>query len=78
MFRNISFLVGFCLLLSVAVAGAGNPDKEKAAVVAAEKWLDLICNSALLPCGSPAFGDASRSGLKNQEYLPTPAEAGFT
>jgi hypothetical protein len=30
-------LTGFCLLLLVAVAGAGNVEKEKAAVVAAER-----------------------------------------
>ena len=42
MLRNISFLIVLCLLLSVAVAGGGNLEKEKAAVVAAEKWLALV------------------------------------
>jgi len=35
-------LTGFCLLLLVAVAGAGNVEKEKAAVVGAERWLALV------------------------------------
>jgi len=42
MVRNIVTLLGLFLLLSVGVVAAGDSDKEKAAVVAAEEWLTMV------------------------------------
>jgi hypothetical protein len=42
MVRNIITLLGLFLLLSVGVAGAGDSEKEKAAVAAAEEWLTMV------------------------------------
>jgi hypothetical protein len=42
MVRNISVIVLFYLLLSFGIAVAGDSEKEKAALTAAEKWLALV------------------------------------
>lgn len=42
MIRKITILVMMVLILSIIPAVAGSPEKEKAAVASAEKWLGLI------------------------------------
>jgi hypothetical protein len=42
MIFKVSFLVILALALSLASAMAGSPEKEKAAVISAEKWLGLV------------------------------------
>jgi hypothetical protein len=42
MIRNIISLLGLFLLLSVGVVAAGDSDKGKAAVAAAEEWLTMV------------------------------------
>jgi hypothetical protein len=42
MVRNIISLLGLFLLLSVSVVAAGDSEKEKAAVAAAEEWLAMV------------------------------------
>lgn len=42
MIRNIINLLGLFLLLSVGIVAAGDSDKEKAAVAAAEEWLTMV------------------------------------
>ena len=42
MVRSIVVLLGLFLLLSVGVVAAGDTDKEKAAVAAAEEWLTMV------------------------------------
>lgn len=42
MIRRILFLIVLCVALSAGFAAAREPEKEKAAVAAAEKWLALV------------------------------------
>jgi hypothetical protein len=42
MVRNMVTLLGLLLLLFVGVVAAGDSDKEKAAVAAAEEWLIMV------------------------------------
>jgi hypothetical protein len=42
MIRNILVLVVMVLILSAVSAIADNPEKEKAAIVSAEKWLGMV------------------------------------
>jgi hypothetical protein len=42
MVRNMATLLGLLLLLFVGVVVAGDSDKEKAAVAAAEEWLIMV------------------------------------
>ncbi len=42
MIRNIINLLGLFILLSVGVVAAGDSDKGKAAVAAAEEWLTMV------------------------------------
>jgi hypothetical protein len=42
MVRNILSLLGLFLLLSVGVFAAGDSEKEKAAVAAAEEWITMV------------------------------------
>ena len=42
MVRNIISLLGLFLLLSVGVVAAGDSEKEKPAVAAAEEWLTMV------------------------------------
>jgi len=42
MILRIALVIGLCLLLVVGIATAQNPQKEKAAVASAEKWLAAV------------------------------------
>jgi len=42
MVRNIVTFLGLFLLLSVGVVAAGDSEKEKAAVAAAEEWFTMV------------------------------------
>ena len=42
MVRSMAFVIGLCLLLSATVVEAKDVEKEKSAVVVAEKWLALV------------------------------------
>jgi hypothetical protein len=42
MIRETAFLLSVSLLVSCSIAGAANPAKEAAALVAAEQWLSLV------------------------------------
>jgi hypothetical protein len=66
MILRIALLVGLCLLLVVGIATAQNPQKEKAAVASAEKWLATVDKGKYVDSWQEAAGYFKNAVTKEQ------------
>ena len=67
MVRNIVNLLGLFLLLSVGVVAAGDSDKEKAAVAAAEEWLTMVDHGKYVESWNEA-AQYFKNAVKQQQW----------
>ena len=67
MVRNIVTLLGLFLLLSVGVVAAGDSDKEKAAVAAAEEWLTMVDHGKYIESWKEA-AQYFKNAVKKQQW----------
>jgi len=67
MVRNIVTLLGLFLLLSVGVVAAGDSDKEKAAVAAAEEWLTMVDDGKYVESWNEA-AQYFKNAVKQQQW----------